>query len=91
MLWNTISHGKRQVTTMIDLNSAFSGIPEPLRTELLKIYNNIVTNYRARRWEPAELNGGKLLRGCLHNPQGRGRQRVSYQATETKEFSSGLS
>ena len=45
---------------MIDPNSTFSGIPDSLRTELLKTYNNIASNYRARRWEPAELNGGKL-------------------------------
>lgn len=38
----------------------FSGIPTQLRAELVDAYNRIVTNYRERRWEPSELNGGKL-------------------------------
>ena len=35
-------------------------IPEGLRTPLLKAYSEIQTNFRERRWEPSELNGGKL-------------------------------
>lgn len=35
-------------------------IPDGLRTPLLKAYNEIQTNFRERRWEPSELNGGKL-------------------------------
>jgi hypothetical protein len=31
-----------------------------LREELLAAFGQIVSNFRARRWEPAELNGGKL-------------------------------
>lgn len=48
---------------MVDLNyqdTVLSKIPEPLRADLLATYNKIVNNYRERRWEPAELNGGKL-------------------------------
>ncbi len=40
--------------------AVLSGIPEPLRSDVLTAYNRIVSNYRERRWEPAELNGGKL-------------------------------
>ncbi len=35
-------------------------IPSTLRDELLDTYENIERNYRERRWEPSELNGGKL-------------------------------
>jgi hypothetical protein len=35
-------------------------IPEGLREPLLEAFNKIVKNFRERRWEPAELNGGKL-------------------------------
>lgn len=37
-----------------------ANIPVSLRDELLAAYNQIVTNYREGRWEPSELNGGKL-------------------------------
>jgi hypothetical protein len=35
-------------------------VPQELREELLAAYGSILKNYRERRWEPAELNGGKL-------------------------------
>jgi hypothetical protein len=40
--------------------SALSPLPAGLRDALVKALNEIVTNYRAHRWEPSELNGGKL-------------------------------
>ena len=49
-----------------------AGLPAALRKALLAAYAEILRNYRERRWEPAELNGGKLcevvytiLRGCI--------------------------
>ena len=39
---------------------AFSALPSTLRDDLLTAFNDIVKNYREHRWEPAELNGGKL-------------------------------
>lgn len=39
---------------------AFGSLPDRLREELLAAFCSIVKNYRERRWEPAELNGGKL-------------------------------
>lgn len=39
---------------------AFSVLPATLRDDLLSAFNEIVTNYREHRWEPSELNGGKL-------------------------------
>lgn len=35
-------------------------IPKGLRDPLVTEYNKILRNFRERRWEPAELNGGKL-------------------------------
>lgn len=39
---------------------ALRALPATLRDELLKEFNEIVTNYREHRWEPSELKGGKL-------------------------------
>ena len=41
-------------------DDAFAALPTTLREELLSAFNEIVNNYREHRWEPAELNGGKL-------------------------------
>lgn len=35
-------------------------IPDVLRHDLLSAYGQIARNFRERRWEPAELNSGKL-------------------------------
>jgi hypothetical protein len=40
--------------------AALGTLPATLRAELLEAFNKIVKNFRERRWEPAELNGGKL-------------------------------
>ena len=42
------------------LASVFATLPGTLRDELLGAFNEIVKNFRERRWETAELNGGKL-------------------------------
>ncbi|TDC62472.1 hypothetical protein [Streptomyces hainanensis] len=41
-------------------SNVFSVLPEGLRTDLIGAFNEIARNYREHRWEPAELNGGKL-------------------------------
>jgi hypothetical protein len=38
----------------------FSALPARLRRELVGSFSEIVKNFAERRWEPAELNGGKL-------------------------------
>lgn len=38
----------------------FASLPATLRSELLQCHREIVRNYVEQRWEPAELNGGKL-------------------------------
>lgn len=35
-------------------------LPAGLRSELLRTYSEILRNFRERRWEPAELDGGRL-------------------------------
>ncbi|HYE33508.1 MAG TPA: hypothetical protein VEH27_18955 [Methylomirabilota bacterium] len=45
---------------MIDSSKLLQSIPPGLRTPLLDAHKEIVTNYAEHRWEPAELNGGKL-------------------------------
>jgi hypothetical protein len=44
----------------IPIDKLFPSFPSSLRDELLTAYSDIVRNYRERRWEPSELNGGKL-------------------------------
>lgn len=39
---------------------ALAGIPAGLREPLLDEFNKVARNFREGRWEPAELNGGKL-------------------------------
>lgn len=39
---------------------ALSVLPSTLRDDLLSAFNDIVKNYREHKWEPSELNGGKL-------------------------------
>lgn len=39
---------------------AFSALPPALVDDLLDAYRQVVKNYAEHRWEPAELNGGKL-------------------------------
>ena len=50
---------------MIDSSEILEGtllqaVPQGLRQELLLAYGQILRNFRERRWEPAELNGGKF-------------------------------
>lgn len=39
---------------------ALAVLPATLRKDLLDAFNEIIKNYREHRWEPSELNGGKL-------------------------------
>lgn len=44
----------------LNRESVFGSIPAGLRSSLLDTFGEIVKNFRERRWEPAELNGGKF-------------------------------
>jgi hypothetical protein len=45
---------------VIGASSLLVGLPEALRNALVKSYQEIMSNYLERRWEPSELNGGKF-------------------------------
>ncbi len=45
-------------------------LPAALREPLLDAFQTIVRNYKERRWEPAELNGGKLCEVVISILQG---------------------
>jgi hypothetical protein len=44
----------------LDPSTVLASIPPALRAPLLKAFNEILRNFRERRWEPSELNGGKF-------------------------------
>src|ERR1700733_9936074 len=48
-----------QPATLVPAN-VFAALPPRLRDELLDAFQNIVEHYAEGRWEPSELNGGKL-------------------------------
>ena len=45
---------------MLHRAALFAALPATLRDELFSCYDEIVRSYVEHRWEPAELNGGKL-------------------------------
>lgn len=45
---------------MIQPSQALAAIPAGLRDPLIACFNEIARNFAERRWEPAELNGGKF-------------------------------
>lgn len=44
----------------LTLNNLLGALPTTLRDELFVEFNKLLKNYREGRWEPAELEGGKL-------------------------------
>jgi len=46
--------------TPLAAGSILAGLPSGLRGQLLDAFGETVVNFGERRWEPAELNGGKL-------------------------------
>lgn len=62
--------------------SALAVLPAGLRKDLLDAYAEIVTNFAEHRWEPAELNGGKLCEAVYSVVEGH--MSGSYPARATK-------
>jgi len=52
-------------------DSLLHGISAGLRADLLASYGQILRNFREHRWEPAELNGGKLCEAAYTILRGR--------------------
>lgn len=44
----------------LDPRDAFSALPPTLVADLLDAFRQVIKNYSEHRWEPSELNGGKL-------------------------------
>lgn len=44
----------------ITLSTLLTNLPTSLREELIRAFRKIEQNFREGRWEPSELNGGKL-------------------------------
>jgi hypothetical protein len=44
----------------VNATDALAGVPAGLRIPLIAEFNKVARNFRESRWEPAELNGGKL-------------------------------
>ena len=53
----------------------FQMLPLEYQTALFGAFDTIVRNFRENRWEPAELNGGKLCEivYCILEAQGSGK------------------
>lgn len=50
---------------MLVIADAFQALPAGLREDLLTAFGEITKNYREHRWEPSELNGGKLCEAAF--------------------------
>jgi len=70
----------------MDPQKAFAGLPEGLRKELLEAFGQILRNFRERRWEPAELNGGKLCEVVSSILRGRVDGKMPARAAKPKNM-----
>src|SRR6266404_7962974 len=70
----------------MDSDKAFAGLPEALRKELLDAYQKIMRNFRERRWEPSELNGGKLCEVVYSILRGHVDGKMPARATKPKNM-----
>lgn len=61
-------------------------LPATLRTELLTAYGEILRNYRERRWEPSELNGGKLCEVAYSILQGHTNGQFPKRSTKPRNM-----
>lgn len=67
-------------------DDALSVLPKGLRKDLLDAFNQIVRNYRERRWEPAELNGGKLCEAAYTVIRGRVDGAYAVRSSKPRDF-----
>lgn len=66
--------------------AAFAALPDRLRTELLDAFGKVVTHYAERRWEPSELNGGKLCEVVYSIIRGHADGKYPARATKPKNM-----
>lgn len=67
-------------------DDVFSDLPKRLRSELLAAFGQVVQNYAERRWEPAELNGGKLCEVAYSIIRGMADGKYPARATKPKNM-----
>ncbi len=48
------------INNSLNFNTIFPGLPSDIRENLKQTYSQIINNYREGKFEPSELNGGKL-------------------------------
>lgn len=65
---------------------AFAQLPEQLREDLLGAFARIVRGFAERRWEPAELNGGKLAEAAYSICLGIATGQFSSRAEKPKDM-----
>jgi len=70
----------------MDPATAFSGLPAGLRKDLIDAYGKILRNFREHRWEPAELNGGKLCEAVYCVLRGNVDGKMPTKATKPKNM-----
>jgi hypothetical protein len=64
----------------------FSTLPTKLRRELISSFSEIVKNFAERRWEPAELNGGKLCEVAYSVVKGIADDKFPAQASKPRNM-----
>jgi hypothetical protein len=77
---------QKGVSVKMNATTALSSIPEGLRTELLEEYGKIVRNYQERRWQAAELNGGRFCEITYSIVRGYASKKFPDGATKPQNF-----
>jgi hypothetical protein len=54
----------------VDAKIALSALPAGLAGDVLSAFTEVVTNFEQHRWEPSELNGGKLCEAVFSAVEG---------------------
>jgi hypothetical protein len=67
-------------------NQAFGQLPTKLRKDLLDAFTKIVANFAEGRWEPSELNGGKLAEVAYTMCEGVASGNMPGQATKPQNM-----
>jgi hypothetical protein len=71
-----------------DMGDPLGQVPAGLRKELLDALAEITANYVAHKWEPSELNGGKLCEVAYTILRGHVDGRWASEATKPRDFKS---
>jgi len=70
----------------LNVSTLLGALPGSLRTELFDEFNKILKNFREGRWEPAELDGGKLCEIAYSILDGYGKGTYPTKASKPSNF-----